>query len=78
MNFAELPGRLLYALAWIPGHLPLAMQRWLGALAGRLTHASNKREAKVARRNLELIAPDLTPAQREIRVGEILRATGSN
>ena len=78
MNFAALLGRLLYSLAWIPGHLPLAVQRWLGALAGRLAHASNRREARVARRNLELIAPEFTTAQRETRVGEILRATGRN
>ena len=78
MNAAELLGRLLYALAWIPGRLPLAVQRQIGALAGRLAHASNRREAKVARRNLELIAPELSVAQREMRVGEILRATGSN
>lgn len=78
MNAAELVGRVLYALAWIPGHLPLAAQRWLGAQAGRLNHAGNRREAKVARRNLELIAPELSAAQREQRVGEILRATGRN
>ena len=32
----------------------------------------------MARRNLELIAPELSPDERERRVGEILRATGSN
>ena len=78
MDAAQLLGRLLYALAWIPGHLPLGALRRLGGLAGRLVHASNGREAKVARRNLELIAPELSVAQRETRVGEILRATGSN
>ena len=78
MNAASLLGRLLFALAWIPGHLPLAAQRWLGAVAGRFSHARNLREAKVARRNLELIAPELSADERERRVGEILRATGSN
>jgi KDO2-lipid IV(A) lauroyltransferase len=78
MNVAQLLGRLLYALAWIPGRLPLAAQRWLGALAGRINHATNRREAKVTRRNLELIAPELSAAQREEMVGKILRATGSN
>lgn len=78
MNFAALLGRLLYALAWIPGHLPLAAQRRLGAWAGRVNLALNRREAKVARRNLELIEPGLDPAQREQRVAEILRATGGN
>jgi KDO2-lipid IV(A) lauroyltransferase len=78
MNAAELLGRVLYALAWLPGQLPLAMQRRLGATFGRLAHRRNQREAKVARRNLELIAPELTPVEREARVGEILQATGSN
>ena len=78
MNSAQLLGRLLYALAWIPGRLPLGAQRWLGSVAGRFSHARNLREAKVARRNLELIAPELSAAEREIRVGEILRATGGN
>ena len=78
MNAAALLGRLLHALAWIPGSLPLAAQRALGTLAGRLLHARNNREAKVARRNLELIAPQLSPAERELQVGEILRATGRN
>ena len=78
MTAAELIGRSLYALMWIPGRLPLSLQRWLGALGGNLNHALNRREAKVARRNLELIAPELSAAEREARVGEILRATGSN
>jgi KDO2-lipid IV(A) lauroyltransferase len=78
MTLAALLGRLLYALAWIPGRLPLAVQRRLGALAGGLMHALNRREAKVARRNLELIAPELSTEEREKRVGEILRSTGSN
>jgi KDO2-lipid IV(A) lauroyltransferase len=32
----------------------------------------------VARRNLEIIAPELSTTERETRVGEILRATGRN
>ena len=78
MNLAALLGRLLYALAWIPGHLPLAAQRRLGGWAGRINLAFNRREAKVARRNLELIEPTLDRAQREHRVAEILRSTGAN
>lgn len=78
MDSAQLLGRLLHALAWLPGHLPLAVQRGIGSLAGRLAHAFNTREAKVARRNLEQVAPELDAAERERRVGEILRATGRN
>jgi KDO2-lipid IV(A) lauroyltransferase len=78
MNGSELLGRMLYGLAWLPGQLPLAWQRRLGAAGGRLAHWRNLREAKVARRNLELVAPELSAAERERRVGEVLRATGSN
>lgn len=78
MNAASLLGRLMFALAWIPGHLPLGAQRQLGAAAGRFVHARNLREAKVARRNLELIAPELSADEREARVGKILSATGCN
>lgn len=78
MTSSQIPGRLLYALACLPGWLPLSWQRTLGALAGRVVHALNRRAARVARRNLEIIEPQLTPAERERRVGEILRATGSN
>lgn len=78
MTAASLLGRLMFALAWIPGHLPLGAQRRLGAAAGRFAHARNLREAKVARRNLELIAPELSAAERELQVGKILCATGGN
>ena len=78
MDPAQLLGRLLHALAWLPGHLPLEVQRGIGTLMGRLAHLLNTREAKVARRNLEQISPELDAAERERRVGQILRATGRN
>ena len=78
MSASEFLGRLLYALAWLPGRLPLAAQRGIGTLAGRVVHALDRRAAKVARRNLELIEPALAAAQREARVGGILQATGRN
>jgi KDO2-lipid IV(A) lauroyltransferase len=75
---ARLQARLLYALAWCIGRLPLAALRGIGAAASRIAQALNIREAKVARRNLEIIAPELSAAEREARVGTILRATGRN
>jgi len=78
MNRAQLLGRLMFAAAASVGLLPLWLQRALGALAGRVAHALNTREAKVARRNLELIAPELSVTERERRVGDILRSTGRN
>lgn len=74
----ELLGRALYALAWIVGRLPLPAQRRLGASAGRVMLLLDRRASRVARRNLEIIQPDWTPAQRETEVDRILRATGSN
>ena len=74
----ELLGRALYALAWIVGRLPLRIQRALGAQAGHLMLVLDRRASRVARRNLEIIQPDWTPAQRETEVNRILRATGSN
>jgi KDO2-lipid IV(A) lauroyltransferase len=75
---ARLQARLLYVLAWCIGRLPLAALRALGGGVGQLAQAMNIREAKVARRNLEIIAPALSGAEREARVGAILRATGRN
>ena len=71
-------GRLLYALAWLAGRLPLRWQRALGAAAGGLVHALNRVPARIARRNLELIVPAWTPAEREAGTRRILRATGAN
>jgi KDO2-lipid IV(A) lauroyltransferase len=71
-------GRGLYAIAWLIGRLPLRAQRALGAWIGDRVHRSERRETRVARRNLELIEPGLAPAEREREVGRILRATGSN
>jgi KDO2-lipid IV(A) lauroyltransferase len=78
MNRAQFLGRLMFAAAACVGLLPLWLQRGLGSLAGRLAHALNTREAKVARRNLEIIAPELTAPERESRVDAILRSTGRN
>ena len=82
MLASDFPARLLagliYAIAWCIGRIPLRLLRALGSAAGRLAHATNIREAKVARRNLEIIAPELSATEREAQVGAILRATGRN
>ena len=78
MNVATLLGRLGFAAAAAIGWLPLRLQRTLGSLGGRIAHALNTREARVARRNLELVEPGWTRGQREHEVGRILRATGRN
>jgi KDO2-lipid IV(A) lauroyltransferase len=78
MNVATLLGRLGFAAAAAIGWLPLRLQRTLGSLGGRIAHAFNTREARVARRNLELVEPGWTRERREQEVGRILRATGRN
>jgi KDO2-lipid IV(A) lauroyltransferase len=74
----EVIGRLLFALAWLAGRLPLRWQRGLGAAAGGLVHGLDRRPARVARRNLEIVEPQASPAQREAELRRILRATGAN
>ena len=78
MAVSQILGRMMFAGAALVGLLPLSVARWLGAASGRIAHALGTREAKVARRNLELIAPELDASAREALVGEILRATGRN
>ena len=66
---------LLYALAWTLARLPWPLLRALADGVARLWIALDAREARVARRNLELIRPDLDTAAREAMLGEILRTT---
>jgi KDO2-lipid IV(A) lauroyltransferase len=78
MNFHVFLGRALHALATVPGALPLSWQRAIGRGLGRVAWWLDMRETRIARRNLELLAPELDAVERERRVLEILRATGSN
>jgi KDO2-lipid IV(A) lauroyltransferase len=76
MSFAEFLGRNLHALARLPGALPLAWQRALGRGFGRLALLANMREARIARRNLELLG--VPTAEHDALVRAILASTGSN
>ena len=78
MDRASLLGRGMYFAVACVGALPLWLQRGLGDVGGRLAARFDIREAKVARRNLEIIAPALAPGAREDQVRAILRATGRN
>ncbi|GAB2488920.1 LpxL/LpxP family acyltransferase [Arenimonas alkanexedens] len=70
--------RLLFAVAWCVGRLPLSLQQRLGAALGRFSHWRDTRESRVARRNLELVRPELDADAREQAVAGILGATGRN
>ncbi|HEU0154100.1 MAG TPA: lipid A biosynthesis lauroyl acyltransferase [Arenimonas sp.] len=74
----SLASRLLFAVAWCLGRLPLSLHQRLGDALGRFAHWRDTREARVARRNLELVEPGLDAAAREAAVAGILRATGRN
>ena len=72
---SELTAALLYALAWTVARLPWPLLRLLADGVARLSIATDGREARVARRNLELIRPDLDAAARERLVRDIVRTT---
>jgi len=76
MSFAQFLGGALHALAKLPGALPLAWQRALGRGFGRLVQLANLREARIARRNLELLG--VPTAEHKALVRAILAATGAN
>lgn len=78
MDTAFFLGWLWFVFAWIVGRLPLFLQRAWGDMAGRVAYRCNTRAAKVARRNMEIIAPHAPLAEREIQVRQILRASGRN
>jgi Kdo2-lipid IVA lauroyltransferase/acyltransferase len=69
-------GRFLFLLARVLGLLPLALLRTLGALAGWISYRLDSRETHVARRNMQLICPDDSPQQRELKVKGILKSSG--
>ena len=72
---SELAAALLYALAWTVARLPWPLLRLLADGVARLSVAIDGREARVTRRNLELIRPDLDAAARERLVRDIVRTT---
>ncbi len=71
----ESAAALLYALAWTAARLPWPVLRAMADAMAWLSRATNGREARVARRNLELVRPDLAAAAREALLREILRTT---
>jgi KDO2-lipid IV(A) lauroyltransferase len=71
-----LPARLLHLLLILCGRLPLGLLRHLGAALGRLWLLAGFREARVARRNLELCFPDQDASARRQLLVQTLRHTG--
>ena len=71
----EFAAALLYALAWTVARLPWPLLRALADGVAALSVTVNGREARVARRNLELIRADLDAAAREALMRKIVRTT---
>ena len=71
----DLAAALLYALAWGVARLPWPLLRALADGMAWLWVALDAREARVTRRNLELIRADLDANARESLVRGILRTT---
>lgn len=69
-------GRFLFLLARMLGLLPLALLRTLGTMAGWTSYRLDGRETRVARRNVQLIYPDDSPQQHELKVKGILWSSG--
>ncbi len=71
----ELAAAVLYACAWGVARLPWPLLRALADGLAALWYRLDAREARVARRNLELIRVDLDAKSRETLVRHILRTT---
>ena len=76
MRIADIAGNLLYLLAAIIGRLPLRALHWLGDVAAWMGRVCNVREARVARRNLEIVYPQRNAAEQEQLLRAVLRETG--
>ena len=74
-GMTEPAAALLYAFAWTVARLPWPVLRGLADAIAALSVRLNAREARVARRNLQLIRPDLDAAARETLMREIVRTT---
>ncbi|MDP1697736.1 MAG: lipid A biosynthesis lauroyl acyltransferase [Xanthomonadaceae bacterium] len=69
---------LLYALSWLIGRLPFAVLNAIGATLGQCLYWRGSREARVTRRNLELVQPGIKARQRDVLAAAVLRAVGRN
>jgi KDO2-lipid IV(A) lauroyltransferase len=78
MSLARSIARVLYWFCSLLGRLPLPVLHALGAALGQLVYWRNGREARVTRRNLELVWPGIAAAERDARAAAILRETGRN
>ncbi|MBS0213815.1 MAG: lauroyl acyltransferase [Proteobacteria bacterium] len=75
MKLADFAGFALHALASLVGRLPLGVLDRCGDATAWLARRLDVREARVARRNLELVAPQMDATSRERLRRQVLRST---
>ncbi|HEY2345329.1 MAG TPA: lauroyl acyltransferase [Xanthomonadaceae bacterium] len=75
MRLSDVAGSVLYLLAALIGRLPMRVLHALGSVTAVLARVLDVREARVARRNLEIVYPQLDPEARALRLRDVLRAT---
>lgn len=69
---------IAYALSWLVGRLPFFALNAIGAAIGQCVYWLGGREARVTRRNLELVRPGIGARQRDALAAAILRSVGRN
>ena len=74
-GMTEFAAALLYALAWGIARLPWFLLRALADGMAALWLRTDAREARVARRNLQLVRPELDAAAQDALLRDILRTT---
>src|SRR3546814_19155098 len=70
--------KLLDTLSWLLGRLPFAMLDAIGSAFGQCVYWLGGREARVTRRNLELVRPGISARQCDALAAAVLRAVGCN
>lgn len=78
MRNARHAATMLYALSWLLGRLPFAALNAIGSAFGQGVYWLGGREARVTRRNLELVQPGISARQRDVLAAAVLRAVGRN
>jgi KDO2-lipid IV(A) lauroyltransferase len=73
---SAIASRALLALLWLMHWLPLGVQAALGSGLGRLLHLLAHSRRHIARRNVELCLPQLSPVERDALVRQHFRWLG--
>jgi len=78
MRNASLFANVLHALSWLLGRLPFFLLHAVGTALGQCVYWLGGREARVTRRNLDLVRPRISARQRDLLAAAVLREVGRN